>query len=136
MELLKIWVIWILQVPQILICINIVLIKSTKDIIQGISKLDKLQKVSRLQINKSVTTDDGVSFNHSKSECETFLNQNVATQLDTPKLNQNKKREEKRGSIVSTSTFSLNNKPEMAAEDESNNNYNIHIDISNSDYSN
>ena len=49
---MEIWSFIIVQAPQLLLCLFIDKIKSRKDIIQGISMLDYLQKLSSLQIYK------------------------------------------------------------------------------------
>lgn len=57
-EALMVWGHWILQLPMIMACFTIVKVKSSRDIIQGISKLDYLYKVSRFQIDKQERDED------------------------------------------------------------------------------
>lgn len=40
---------WFLQIPQIMTCMALVKFKNTKDVLQGVSKLDYLQKISKFQ---------------------------------------------------------------------------------------
>ena len=49
----EIWLFWIMQFPQLFFCFIIIVLKSSKDIIQGISILDYLYKLSSLQIYKN-----------------------------------------------------------------------------------
>ena len=52
------WFFWIMQVPMLMTCYTNIMIKSSQDIIQGISKLDYLYKVSTFQRVKICDLDE------------------------------------------------------------------------------
>lgn len=68
------WFFRILQIPMLMACFTIIKIKSSKDIIQGISKLDYLYKVSRFQVlkNEDVTLEEFQQFKVRRLHCCTL----------------------------------------------------------------
>ena len=51
-EIYEVYLFWVLQLPYLVPCATVILFKSSRDIIQGVSKLDYLYKVSRFQVYK------------------------------------------------------------------------------------
>lgn len=103
------WAAWIIQAPQILACVNLILIKSSKDIIQGISKLDCLLKVSALQVYKKGLNSHQL-IRSSKSETEQILKDVTTENGGAAKSGKTKRGQtsESLGSPASASTFSIN----------------------------
>ena len=49
-DVVEVYMFWILQLPYLVPCAAVILFKSSQDIIQGVSKLDYLYKVSIFQV--------------------------------------------------------------------------------------